>query len=344
MDATLLLNEAVDLLISKIGTDKELTNVLIDFSLDKADDDKSWDISRELNEFSKILLNEDDTKHFRKLADKKLADFTHLKTKLFTYQKEIKKRLQEIGNRGLQVIENEQLNHKDFYRSMLPNHFLALAQNPYKAKFFEDSKLRERIYEYHFYAKSKSDAIKNTIEGILPALLDLYTESEKLYQQFLVNKLALKSIVPLAVLNHINVELTSIKEENNIRLNAEFNQLISDTIKDQPAPFIYERIGEKFKHFSIMFSMNSTTLRCPSRNAVSYGSAEKVGEWQWNRERRSSRTVSPSVSPNRKAYASRKSLICLLIYLSCISFIIGAAAPMASAVCICSCCCASCCI
>ena len=261
MDTTSLLNEAVDLLISKIGTDKELTNLLIDFSLDKADDDTSWDISRELNEFSKILLYEDDTKHFRKLADKKLADFTHLKTKLFKHQQEIKKHLQEIGNRGLQVIENEQLNHKDFYRSMLPNHFLSLAQNPYNAKFFEDSKLRERIYENNFYAKSKSDAIKNTIEGILPALLDLYTESEKLYQQFLVNKLALKSIVPLAVLNHINVELTSIKEENNIRLNAEFNQLISDTIKDQPAPFIYERIGQRFMHYFIDEMQDTSVLQ-----------------------------------------------------------------------------------
>ena len=81
MDAVSLLNEAVDVLISKIGTDKELTKLLIDFSLDKADDDKSWDISRELNEFSKILLSEDDTKHFRNLADKKVADFTGLKTK-----------------------------------------------------------------------------------------------------------------------------------------------------------------------------------------------------------------------------------------------------------------------
>ena len=57
MDAVSLLNEAVDVLISRIGTDKDLTNLLIDYSLEKIDDDKSWDISRDLNEFSKILLN-----------------------------------------------------------------------------------------------------------------------------------------------------------------------------------------------------------------------------------------------------------------------------------------------
>ncbi|TVZ56152.1 ATP-dependent exoDNAse (exonuclease V) beta subunit [Lutibacter sp. Hel_I_33_5] len=261
MDAISLLNEAVDILISKIGTDEKLTKLLIDFSLDKADDDTSWDISRELNEFSKILLNEDDTKHFKKLANKKLDDFTSLKNKLSKHQKEIKKQFQEIGNYGLQIIASTDLEHNDFYRSMLPNHFVSLSKNPENTKFFEASKLRERIEENNFYAKSKSDEIKNSIEGILSELLELYKKSEQLYQQFVLNKLALKSIIPLAVLNNINQELSTIKEENNLRLNAEFNQLISDNIKEQPAPFIYERIGQRFMHYFIDEMQDTSVLQ-----------------------------------------------------------------------------------
>lgn len=261
MDAVSLLNESVDILISKIGTDEALTKLLIDFSLDKADDDKSWDISRELNEFSKILLNEDDTKHFRKLANKQLTDFTILKSKLSKHQKLIKKRWKEIGNEALQMIETMQLAHNDFYYSLLPKHFVALAQNPDKAKFYDQSKLRERIEENNFYSKSKSEDVKTAIEGILPELLQLYMESEQLYQQFSMNNLALKSIIPLAVLNNINQELSHLKEENNLRLNAEFNQLISDNIKDQPAPFIYERIGQRFMHYFIDEMQDTSTLQ-----------------------------------------------------------------------------------
>ena len=261
MDAVSLLNEAVDVLISKIGTDKELTKVLIDFSLDKIDDDKSWDIARELNEFSRILLNEDDNKHFRKLANKELSDFTLLREKLQKHQKNIKTRLQEIGREGLEVIETMSLEHKDFYYSLLPKHFLSLSNNPENTKFFDQSKLRERIEENLFYSKSKSDDIKTAIEGILPQLLDLYAASEQLYQQFTLNKLALKSIIPLAVLNNINSELNYLKEENNIRLNAEFNQLISDNIKDQPAPFIYERIGQRFMHYFIDEMQDTSVLQ-----------------------------------------------------------------------------------
>jgi len=70
MDAVSLLNQAVDVLISKIGTDEKFTKLLIDYSLEKTDDDKSWDISKDLNEFAKVLLNEDDVQHFRKLHPK----------------------------------------------------------------------------------------------------------------------------------------------------------------------------------------------------------------------------------------------------------------------------------
>ncbi|CAL2102598.1 DNA helicase [Tenacibaculum sp. 190130A14a] len=261
MDAVSLLNEAVDVLISKIGTDKALTKLLIKFSLSKTDDDKSWDISRELNEFSRILLNEDDVKHFRKLSNKKIEDFTSLQEKLHKHQDNIEQRLQTIGEEGVRVIENLNIAHNDFYRSMLPNHFVALKKKPTSAKFFDESKLRERIEESTFYAKSKSDDIKAAIEGVLPELLKLYTESEQLYQQFLLNKLASKSIIPLAVLNNINSELTHIKEENNLRLNAEFNQLISDNIKDQPAPFIYERIGQRFMHYFIDEMQDTSVLQ-----------------------------------------------------------------------------------
>lgn len=261
MDAVSLLHEAVDVLISKIGTDSKLTKLLIDFSLDKTDDDKSWDISRELIEFSRILLNEEDTIHFRGLSDKSIGDFAALKKKLHNEQEELKKRFKEIGDSGLALIEGVGLDHKDFYYSLLPKHFLTLSKNYEKATFFDEGKLKERIEEGVFYSKNKPQEVMNNIERILPELLALYTKSETAYQQFILRKLALKSLIPLAVLNHINAELTHIKEENNIRLNAEFNQLISDNIKDQPAPFIYERIGQKFMHYFIDEMQDTSVLQ-----------------------------------------------------------------------------------
>ena len=261
MNAHELLDQAVEVLLSRIGTDKELTEILIAYSLDKTENDQSWDISRDLSDFSKILLNEQDVFHFRKLRKKSLQDFKSLQQKLIVHKKEVISKMKSIGEKGMKIIENHQLESKDFYKSMFPNHFLSLVKNPEKTKFFEQSALKKRIQDDQLYAKSKSEKIKSSIQEILPQLISLYDESEHLYQQFIHNKLVLENIIPLAVLNNINLELTTLKEENNIRLNAEFNQLISDNIQHQPAPYIYERIGHKFMHFFIDEMQDTSVLQ-----------------------------------------------------------------------------------
>ncbi|MDA9339455.1 UvrD-helicase domain-containing protein [Polaribacter sp.] len=262
MDAVSLLNQAVDVLISKIGIDQKLTKLLIDFTLDKTDDDKSWDISRELNEFSKILLSEEDTIHFRGLADKKIADFSELKKKLNKHQQELKKQVSETAENLLSVLSNEGLETKDFTRGTVPKFFADVAQKEFNFDFIKRSETIEKAIENHqYYTKTARQEKIEQIEGVVPQIVISFQKTKELFQQFLLNKLALKSLTPLAVLNHINLELTHIKEENNIRLNAEFNQLISDHIKEQPAPFIYERIGQKFMHYFIDEMQDTSVLQ-----------------------------------------------------------------------------------
>ena len=155
MDAVSLLNEAVDVLISKIGADKKLTNLLIDYSLDKTDDDKSWDISRDLSEFAKILLNEDDVAHFRNLADKQLDDFTNLKTKLYKQQKELEESIKKVGEECLQLIDNNDLEHKDFMRGTIPKFFADLSTKSVNIDFIKRSEtIKKAIENNQYYSKS----------------------------------------------------------------------------------------------------------------------------------------------------------------------------------------------
>ncbi|PQJ80448.1 UvrD-helicase domain-containing protein [Polaribacter porphyrae] len=262
MDAISILNEAVDVLISKIGTDEKLTNILIDYSLDKTDDDKSWDISRDLNEFAKILLNEDDVKHFRNLADKQIDDFTSLKSKLIKNQQHLKEAIKLTGTSFLSLLNDNNLEFSDFNRSTIPKFFVDVQNKGVDFSFISRSETIEKAIENHqYYTKSTTDAIAQTIESIVPQIIEHYQQVKQFYSQFLLHKLALKSIIPLAVLNNINQELIAIKEDNNIQLNAEFNQLISDNIKEQPAPYIYERIGQRFQNYFIDEMQDTSVLQ-----------------------------------------------------------------------------------
>ena len=261
MDAETLLNESVDLVISKIGENKALTDLLINYAIQKLDDDKAWDISNELKDFAKLILNENHAKYLKTLQTISIEDFKLLKETLQKENTLLEKQLKEIGEAGINLINNAGIDFKDFYYTQLPKHFIALSENPKKTPFFDQTTLKRNIDDHLFYSKSKSDSVKNAIESLLPELLNLYNQSEAFYQQKTLNNLVLNSLIPLAVLNFINTALQEIKSDNNILLNAEFNELISETIKNEPAPFIYERIGEKYKYYFIDEMQDTSELQ-----------------------------------------------------------------------------------
>ncbi len=261
MDAKSLLNEAVDVLISKIGEDKELTKILIDFSLQKANEDKAWDISFELKEIASVLLNENDIFEVQKIKEKPLSDFIDLKKKLQLKQQELEQKFNELGSEGLKIIENFEIDHKDFYYSQFPKHFLYLKNDVSKVSFDKSKGLAKSIKSNLFYTKGKPEEVKTAIDSIVNPLIDLYQQSEFVYQEYALNKLLVQSLIPLAVLSKVNVALDTLKGEKNVRLNAEFNQLISKNLREQPAAFIYERIGEKLKHYFIDEMQDTSALQ-----------------------------------------------------------------------------------
>jgi ATP-dependent exoDNAse (exonuclease V) beta subunit len=269
MDAESLLNEAVDIVISKIGENKELTSLLVNYSIQKLDDDKSWDIALELKDFAKIILNENHTNHLKALKDISIEEFKQLKNKLQAANKKIEKEFEEIGSKALAIIKENGLEIKEFgYNGEFPNHFIKLQkirqQKPGVIKF--DGRLNKTIEENkNLYAAKTDTASKEIIDSIKSQLIELYYISKQLFETsygtYILNSILVESLIPLAVLNYINSALEEIKQENNILLNAEFNQLISDTIKDEPAPFIYERLGEKFRYYFLDEMQDTSQLQ-----------------------------------------------------------------------------------
>ncbi len=267
LDIDSILKETIDVIISKIGIDKELTNILVEFAKQKTLEDKSWDISRELFDISKLLLNENHANEIQKLENKSIADFKALEKRLRQTQIEIEKQFVEIGKNGLEIIDNLSVDYKDFYYKDLPNFFEKIIRiknlKPSDLKF--EGRLNKAINEEVLYGPKKSHEIKAIIDSVADELIQLYFKAENLYNQeyaiYQLNKLILRNLIPLAILNSISKALEEIKIDNNIRLNAEFNQIISKHLREEPAAFIYEKLGEKFKHFFIDEMQDTSVLQ-----------------------------------------------------------------------------------
>lgn len=265
LDQRLVINQSVEMLFDKIGNDQQLTDVLITFALQKIAEDKNWDVSKELKEFAKLLFNENDAIHLDKVKSISMDDFSKLKEKLTKENKEIEKKFTEIGDKGLEIFIQTGLEEDDFSSSALPKHFKYLVNKEY-AKLKFEGRLNKNIEKDHHQTSGKSTAeSKAIIASVKDVMVQLYLESKELYilkyQTYLLNKNVMKSLIPLAVLKKIKEEVNQYKEENNILLNAEFNGIISKHLTNQPAEFIYEKIGEKYRHYFIDEMQDTSVLQ-----------------------------------------------------------------------------------
>jgi ATP-dependent exoDNAse (exonuclease V) beta subunit len=250
LDTDILLSKAVDNLIARAGHNKELTQALIDFAIEKADDDKSWDIAYDFKEIAKLLINENHVNALETLKDKQLSDFKTLKKLLNTKINTLNTTIKDTAQQVIDSIQSNGLEFSDFSRSYLPNFFIKIASGNLEVSFSPKWQL-ELTEGQTLYPKKVSSETAAIIDGLQPTIAEKFNHIKSTIGQLKFLKNFYKNTTPLSVINAINQELNLLKEEQNLLLISEFNTIVSEHIKAQPAPFIYERIGEKFKHYFI---------------------------------------------------------------------------------------------
>ncbi|OMP32414.1 exodeoxyribonuclease V subunit beta [Mangrovimonas sp. DI 80] len=261
LDQNTLLNEAVDSLISKAGTNKELTKVLIDFAIEKADDDKSWDISFDFNKIAKLLINENELPFVKTFKDKSLQDFTSLKKELIKKSSNLDNSIKTEAEAALELIDESGLEHGDFTRGSLPKFFIKATDSNFKYDFGSTQWEKGFVESERLYPKKVTDNVAATIDAIQPQLIEHYNNIKNAFYQSRFAKAIYKNSTPLSVLNAIQHELTTIQKEQNKLLISEFNNIINNEIKGLPSPFIYERLGEKFRHYFIDEFQDTSALQ-----------------------------------------------------------------------------------
>ncbi|WP_026714785.1 UvrD-helicase domain-containing protein [Flavobacterium daejeonense] len=244
LDTENLLTEAVDAIIAQAGEDDVLTNLLVDFTMEKTDDDKSWDVSREILETGRLILNENNRNEIVQFQDKSIGEFVEIKKKLAEICKTLEKETVVLAEEALLLIEKNGIDSKSFSRGTFPNHLASIRDGKFNPK-------NKTFHEFDDIAINKTAKDRALIENIIPDLLQLLDKIYKIFEKINFYKAFLKNITPLSLLNTVSNELAKIQEEQNVLSISEFNAIIQREIQNQPAPFIYERLGERYRHFFI---------------------------------------------------------------------------------------------
>ena len=256
LDSDELLETAVDLLLDRVGDDKELTGLLVKFLESRMDEDKGWNIDTALMDFARVLLNETGVRHLEKLKNLNLSDFDRIVSEIYRQINAFETKIQEIAGEGVKVIGNSGISPNTFFQGEkgIGGYFGKLAKKRMDSIGSDSYAFKTVTEDKWTAAKASSDDI-GKIDGIKEKLTELYLQIRQerdLHQKkYLFLKLLAKTIYPLAVLSEIEQTLSAFKKQNNIVHISEFNRRIAGIVLNEPVPFIYERLGEKFNHVLI---------------------------------------------------------------------------------------------
>jgi ATP-dependent exoDNAse (exonuclease V) beta subunit len=244
LDTENLLTEAVDAIIAQAGEDETLTKLLIDFTMEKTDDDKSWDISREILETGRLLLNENNREEITHFHNKTISEFLEIKKRLAKICEQLEAENVNLAKNAISIFDQNGIDTKSFSGEYFPKHIQSIIDGKFNPK-------NKTYHEFDAIKINKTAKDKAIIESVIPQLLEFLATIYKNFEKRDFYKAFLKNITPLSLLNTVSNELAKIQEEQNVLSIAEFNAIIHREIQNQPAPFIYERLGERYRHFFI---------------------------------------------------------------------------------------------
>jgi len=254
MDQDMLLDEAVDNLISRAGIDKEITPVLVDFTESKAEEERSWHIERDLKEVGSVLFSEEGYKFKDKLAQISPSGVLTTMKEISRYRQMVKELLIKPATEAIELIRRNQIDHESFFygKQGIGSFF----QNLSDGSVIRANTRVTATIEKNSWTSSKADARQQAaIRSISGELDALYRQCEavldKHYQDYQMLGAFSESIYQLGVISGIEQELSAVKAERKVLPISEFNKRITEIILKEPVPFIYERTGERYRNFLI---------------------------------------------------------------------------------------------
>lgn len=266
MDSEKLLTRAIDELLNKIGTDEKLTKALIDFAESKALEEKSWHIENDLQKFAYALLNEDGIVHIKKLKELEMDDFFKIRDALNKEVAAFEIIFKTPADKACQLIEknNIPLASLALGERGIGKYFINISKGQFD-KVRPNKSIEGAVSNNKWTSAKASPADISSIELVKDDLMtcfnEIQTAVENNYKDYVLFKLIRKNIYSLAVLNEIEKIIIEIKKEDNILHISEFNKIISKIVFDQPAPFIYERIGEKYQNYLVDEFQDTSVLQ-----------------------------------------------------------------------------------
>lgn len=251
-------------LFNQIGEDEYVSNLLKEYVLTKAQDNSAWDPEKQIQEFARLLQKENSDEYLEQLKQFSATELESFRKQFLDFVKHYKETLKTESQKALQLIERQHLQDFDFiYKSSGPQSFF---KKCFDGSVTLENTTKGRIIDAVDHNKwAAKDGNSSGVEKISPelntiakTLIDFIREN---HRYFSLCELLSKQMYPLMLLKKIEEISLEQKQEERLVFISEFNQKIYEIINNEPTPFIYERLGERYHHYLLDEFQDTSSLQ-----------------------------------------------------------------------------------
>ncbi|GMQ26770.1 UvrD-helicase domain-containing protein [Algoriphagus sp. oki45] len=257
MDTDAVLERLVDRIVEKVSQDKNLRAWLIGYAEEQIEDGKSWDIRMGIKGLGKEIFQER-FKAFRSLFQESVAQEGFLgefRKQLHAERRKLIAEAEEMREKAETIRAQFGLEWTDFSGGGGTGNFVVrLANLGKKDEPFTQptEKQWDKIQGIDSWYTGKKNPLANAITSAADAgLRDLLLSlPEKVLHWNTLSALQ-RNLNAFGVFRDLILELRDLKDEESILLISDVNDFLKQITEGNEAPFIYEKIGNQYRHFLI---------------------------------------------------------------------------------------------
>ncbi len=249
------IEESVDRFFNDLQEGSDHEKWVFDYFKYRRSQSETWNLQRDLRNFSKDLLKNTKPETVDQISSIPLKELESEKVELLTGIKKKEKELVRLVEDTLSTIQKMGLEESDFAYGAtgFVAYLKKLRINLYSQKTF--GRLNGFEKGNNLFSKTASKTTqeiltskREEIMDLMRGINDFLIENRKAY---LIWKNRLQITYRLGVISVVMAKLKELKDENGILFLRDLQELIHKNVREEPVPFVFERVGQKFKHILI---------------------------------------------------------------------------------------------
>ena len=249
-----VIDDAVTKLLERVGVkgNEAITELLEGFANLQIEEDKDYRVRRPLNELGIAAVKEtmrDVVNSFEDLSPEKFKEISKELKITTSFAENV---LKEKSMAALAKINELSMEDSDFSGGTVPKNLRSFSSGRIKEL---KATIRKHLTnpESMIRKNSPNDLVLKAQElggylmPVFLAAIEMLPETNNGKRYLLAKKMG-KRLDLMGTLSELHKEILKVQTENNIRTFDSMHNMIAQIVRNNPAPFIYERLGNRYAH------------------------------------------------------------------------------------------------